>query len=219
MPLHIEPLGDQALLITCHDEPAAWQLANQSRTLAPPWLIDVVAAYASVALYFDPLQIDWSSAAAQVRAWPSSSTALPVGRLWTVPCCYELGLDTQAVCAHLKLTPRELAEFHQATLFTVYAIGFSPGFPYLGYLPASLQGMPRMAQPRTRVEPGSIGLAGTQSGIYPLPTPGGWHLIGRTPCRIVDVEADDYPLRVGDQVRFAAIDRDAFAAQLGRRLG
>src|SRR4029077_12105528 len=95
---------------------------------------------------------------------------------------------------------------HTSIEYTVYAIGFVPGFPYLGYLPEKLCGVPRLASPRLKVEPGSIGLTGRQTGIYPLPRPGGWNLIGRTPLTIVDVADSYFPLRVGDVVRFDRID-------------
>jgi inhibitor of KinA len=92
-----------------------------------------------------------------------------------------------------------------------------PGFPYLGYLPAELCGVGRLPSPRTRVEPGSVGLTGRQTGIYPLPRPGGWNLIGRTPLTIVDVAAGFFPLRVGDRVQFARIDEKRFAELEGER--
>src|SRR5947199_152200 len=98
-------------------------------------------------------------------------------------------LGDQAVLAYL---PDEAA-----------AVGFVPGFPYLGYLPAELCGVGRLPSPRVRVEAGSVGLTGRQTGVYPLPRPGGWNLIGRTPLVVVDVAAGFFPLRVGDAVRFA----------------
>jgi inhibitor of KinA len=100
----------------------------------------------------------------------------------------------------------------------VYAIGFCPGFPYLGYLPAELTGVPRLESPRLRVEPGSVGLTGRQTGLYPLARPGGWNLIGRTPLTIVDVEQDFFPIHVGDQVQFVRIDAREFDARFGERL-
>jgi inhibitor of KinA len=100
----------------------------------------------------------------------------------------------------------------------VYAIGFVPGFPYLGYLPTELCGVGRLPSPRVRVEPGSVGLTGRQTGIYPLPRPGGWNLIGRTPLTIVDVASGFFPLRVGDSVRFERIDEKGYRELEGERL-
>ena len=93
-----------------------------------------------------------------------------------------------------------------------------PGFPYLGYLPEKLCGVPRLNSPRIRVEPGSVGLTGRQTGIYPLPRPGGWNLIGRTPLTLVDVADGYFPLRVGDRVRFSRIESSEYERLYGMRL-
>ena len=123
------------------------------------------------------------------------------------------------VAAQTGLTPRGgHPRCTAATEYTVYAIGFCPGFPYLGYLPAPLCGVPRLASPRLRVEPGSVGLTGRQTGIYTEARPGGWNLIGRTPLVLVDVADGYFPLRTGDRVRFEPIDRADFVRLEGRRL-
>src|SRR5262249_36917395 len=98
------------------------------------------------------------------------------------------------------------------------AIGFSPGFPYLGYLPTALCGVPRLTAPRLHVEPGSVGLTGRQTGIYPEARPGGWNLIGRTPLVLVDVVDGYFPLRTGDRVRFARNAEGEFRGRAGQRL-
>ena len=100
----------------------------------------------------------------------------------------------------------------------MYAIGFVPGFPYLGYLPAELCGVGRLPSPRLRVEPGSVGLTGKQTGIYPLPRPGGWNILGRTPLTLVDVADGYFPLRVGDRVRFSRIDEAEYHRREGERI-
>jgi inhibitor of KinA len=127
-------------------------------------------------------------------------------------------LDMARVCEHTGLTSDEVVARHTGTEYTVYAVGFVPGFPYLGYLPEQLCGVGRLASPRLRVEPGSVGLAGKQTGIYPLPRPGGWNLIGRTPLVIVDVADGFFPLRVGDRVRFERIDSSEYRRLEGKRL-
>ena len=96
--------------------------------------------------------------------------------------------------------------------------GFCPGFPYLGYLPDELCGVPRLASPRVRVEPGSVGLTGRQTGLYPLARPGGWNLIGRTPLTVVDVAAGYFPIRPGDRVRFRPVARAEYNTLAGERL-
>ena len=98
-----------------------------------------------------------------------------------MPCCYELQLDLERITRHTGLPADAVIRLHLAAEYTVYAIGFCPGFPYLGYLPAPLSGVPRLETPRLHVETGSVGLTGRQTGIYTQPRPGGWNLIGRTP--------------------------------------
>ena len=232
MDMKLTPLGDQAVLAYLADERAAVEFASSVRAANPPWLFDVVVAYASAGVFFDVAIIR----AADVMAW---LTALPSERLtppesstnegrgsggsrpplaFRVPVCYEMQLDLARVCAHTGLPAEEVIRLHTATAFTVYAIGFVPGFPYMGYLPAELCGVGRLSSPRTRVEPGSVGLTGKQTGIYPLARPGGWNLIGRTPLTIVDVADGFFPLRVGDAVRFERIDEKRYRELTGERL-
>jgi inhibitor of KinA len=116
------------------------------------------------------------------------------------------------------LTAEEVVALHTSAEYTVYAIGFCPGFPYLGYLPEALCGVPRLPAPRLRVEPGSVGLTGRQTGIYTEARPGGWNLVGRTPLTLVDVSDGYFPLRTGDRVRFERVDEAEFHRLLGRRL-
>jgi inhibitor of KinA len=116
------------------------------------------------------------------------------------------------------LLPDDVVRAHCEMNYTVYAIGFCPGFPFLGYLPAELCGVPRLAAPRKKVEPGSVGMTGRQTGIYPLERPGGWNLIGKTPLVLVDVAASYFPLSAGDRIRFEPIDRSQFDALRGCKL-
>jgi inhibitor of KinA len=126
--------------------------------------------------------------------------------------------DMDRVCAATGLSADEIIRLHTTPTYTVYAIGFVPGFPYLAYLPRELCGVERLPSPRVRVEPGSVGLTGKQTGIYPLARPGGWNLIARTPLVIVDVASGFFPLRVGDTVRFDRIDDKRYRELEGERL-
>jgi inhibitor of KinA len=141
-----------------------------------------------------------------------------VGLPLVIPVCYEMQLDLARVCEATHLPADEVIKLHLSTTYTVYAVGFVPGFPYLGYLPPGLCGVGRLPSPRVRVEPGSVGLTGRQTGIYPLARPGGWNLIGRTPLTIVDVADGFFPLRVGDAVRFERIDEKRYRELEGERL-
>lgn len=215
------PLGDQAALAYFADESAALRFANSVRNSPETWLVDVVSAYKSVAVFFDLDQINFKKVAGylQEMAAPSTTAIATIeSRLHHIPCCYENQLDLELVAAQTKLTAEDVIRLHAATEYTIYAIGFSPGFPYLGYLPEPLCGVQRLATPRLRVEPGSVGLTGRQTGIYPEVRPGGWNLIGRTPVQLVDVADNYFPLRAGDRVRFVRIDESEFSRLLGQRL-
>ena len=217
----VVPLGDQAALIYCSDETAALHLANSARQGGVPWLIDVVQAYTSVAVFFDLGQTSFAPVAewlVKVEASASSAATAAQGRLHRIPCCYEFELDLRRVAEHTGLSSEEIIRLHLGTEYTVYAIGFCPGFPYLGYLPAPLRGVPRLPNPRLRVEPGSVGVTGRQTGIYTEARPGGWNLLGRTPLELVNVKDNYFPLRTGDRVRFERIDTAEFKQLLGQRL-
>jgi inhibitor of KinA len=214
------PLGDQAALAYLADEAAALRFAAAVRHANDSWLVDVVQAYTSVAVFFDLGTTRFADVAERLRRLETVATAgdLPESRLHRIPCCYEKGPDLACVAEHTGLTDDEVVRLHAGAEYTVYAIGFCPGFPYLGYLPAELSGVPRLETPRVQVEPGSVGLTGRQTGIYPLPVPGGWNLIGRTPLELVNVAEGYFPLRTGDRVRFEAIGPAEFRRLRGRRL-
>ena len=129
-----------------------------------------------------------------------------------VPVCYgkDHGPDMGRVMNHTGCTMSELVGRHTSGEYLVYFIGFSAGFPYIGGMDQTLE-TPRLSSPRKLVPPGSVGSAGKQTGIYPLPTPGGWNLIGRTPLSLFNVNDPDGGLiRMGDQVRFYPIDQEEF---------
>jgi len=222
--MKLTPLGDQAVLAYVTDESAAVRFAAAVRTANPPWLFDVVPAYASVGIFFNADQIRpaevmrWLSERVETATARESDTASPRSRLVVVPVCYEMQLDLARVSESLGLSTDEVIRRHTESTYTIYAIGFVPGFPYLGYLPPELRGVGRLPSPRVRVEPGSVGLTGQQTGIYPLARPGGWNLIGRTPLTIVDVATGYFPLRVGDTVRFERIDEKQYRELEGERL-
>jgi inhibitor of KinA len=213
------PLGDQAALAYLADEATAVRFAAAVRGDHPLWLVDVVQAYTSVAVYFDLGRINFAGVADWLRRLDlASAAAAPPGTRHVIPCCYELQLDLARVAEHTRLTPEEVIRLHAQTEYTVHAIGFCPGFPYLGYLPPALSGVPRLTAPRLRVEPGSVGLTGRQTGIYTEARPGGWNLVGRTPLELVNVADGYFPLRTGDRVRFERIDEGEYRRLLGQRL-
>jgi inhibitor of KinA len=217
----LSPLGDQAVLAHFADEPGALRFAEMVRRDPPPWLMDVVPAYVSVAVFFDADRCDYRTAADHLQrlaSQPESSTELRELRRHVIPCCYEMGPDLRRVAQRAGLAVEEVIRVHMETEYVLYAIGFCPGFPYLGYLPPALCGLPRLPSPRLRVEAGSVGLTGRQTGIYTLPRPGGWNLVGRTPLLLVDVSAGYFPLRAGDRVSFQRIDDAEYRKLEGQRL-
>jgi len=215
---HFEALGDQAVLARTTDEATALRLAAALRRDPPPWLEDVVGAYTSVAVFYDAARVGQVAVVEHLRGVPLVDATAGTGTLHEVPCCYDLGPDLERVAAATGLTPTAVVDLHGGTVYTVYAIGFCPGFPYLGYLPEALQGVPRLETPRVLVEPGSVGLTGRQTGIYPEARPGGWNLVGRTPLVLVDVAAGYFPLRTGDRVRFVPVSRERYRELEGQRL-
>ena len=216
----LTPLGDQAILAAMPDEAAAVKLTAAVRSAKPDWLKDVVPAYATVGVFFDADRVDSVTVTAWLQSLPKGAAAASgsSGKSVVIPVCYKMGPDLARVAELTGRSPEDVIALHSGQEYTVYAIGFVPGFPYLGYLPKELAGVPRLESPRVRVEPGSVGLTGRQTGIYPLSRPGGWNLIGRTPLTIVDIEAGYFPLRVGDKVRFERIDSAHFAHLYGKRI-
>jgi KipI family sensor histidine kinase inhibitor len=213
----LSPLGDRAFLARFADEAGArsWSAAVRSRTW--PGVVDVVLAYATAAVVADPDRIDLDDLERRLRAIVPTEGDAVEGRLVTIPVLYD-GEDLPDIARRLGLTTSEVIECHSGQDYHVFAIGFLPGFPYAGYLPSALSGLARRESPRLKVPAGSVAIVGRQTGVYPGESPGGWHLIGRTPLRIVDLERSHFPIRPGDRLRFAPIDEPEFFSRLGDRL-
>jgi KipI family sensor histidine kinase inhibitor len=200
--------GDRALLVTVGriiDPELLGQVLALERALAdrkPSGLLSTVPAYASLLCHYDPDVTDAARLEAIIRQFDGQVDAsVPVGPVVDVPTRYD-GPDLADVALKTDLTPARVIEAHAAREYLVYCIGFAPGFTYCGTLPDQLE-VPRLASPRLRVSAGSIGIAGRQTGIYAVESPGGWNLIGRTDLRLFDPAADP-PARFkpGDRLRF-----------------
>ena len=174
----------------------------------PEGLTDVTAAYGAVLLEFSGGE-NVSSREMCVRELLAKAENLPAGEapLHEIPVCYN-GPDLEELARRVRLAPDEVAALHAATVYNVYLIGFSPGFPYLGPLDPRLH-VPRRESPRTRVAPGSVAIGGEHTGIYSVSSPGGWWLIGHTKTEIFspalaggDGDSRAFLLRQGDRVRF-----------------
>lgn len=216
---HWAPMGDQGYLAEFASEELAAAFAAAVRQARWSWLTDVVVAYRHVAVFFKTPGLIPPSALDDLRSLSiQGAPASVTSREFKVPCWYDPGSDLPAAARHLGLSIAEVIRLHSGQWYTVYAIGFVPGFPYLGYLPKQLQGLPRLSKPRPRVPPGSVAIAGKQTGIYPAATPGGWWILGRTPCLLVDIATGYFPLRPGDRVRFVPIDGQEYHRRRGERL-
>ena len=177
-------------------------------------VVNVHPAYASILIDFDPLEIghrDLERAAAELYA-QAAAAPLPVPRTMEIPVCYggEYGPDLNDVAAMCGRSPDEVVAIHSGADYLVCFLGFSPGFPYLSGMPESIAAS-RLATPRSRVPAGSVAIGGRQTGVYPLASPGGWRIIGRTPLRLFQPFADPpVLLRMGDHVKFVPISKGDF---------
>jgi inhibitor of KinA len=172
-------------------------------------------AYCSVLVKFHPLRWRHERLEEILKQYLGrlEDVTLPAPRQIEIPVCYggEHGPDLIDVSKMLGMTPAEVIELHSSVTYMVYFLGFVPGFAYLGELPDALV-TPRLAMPRRRVPPGSVGIAGRQTGVYPVATPGGWRLLGRTPIPMFRPDQDRLSLlSIGDRVRFTPISSERFA--------
>jgi len=208
------PLSDSAILVSLGDriDPAVNRRVHALAALieAAPLsgVIETVPAYVTLLVHFDPLVTDYASVADWVGglADRAAENVSRTPRRIQVPVRYggESGPDLGPVAAATGLTPAEVARIHTQTEYTVYMMGFTPGFPYLGRLDPRLV-VPRLETPRTLVKAGTVAIAGEQTGIYPLDSPGGWRLIGRTSLRLFDPAAETpFLFAPSDVVRFVA---------------
>ncbi|HBO4313297.1 TPA: 1,6-anhydro-N-acetylmuramyl-L-alanine amidase AmpD [Pseudomonas aeruginosa] len=223
--LGIEPAGAEALLLTLAEEPEVdlsvrlAELARRLREGLGEGVRDLVPGWTTLMLHYDPYRIApqvleerLGPLLAEWHAWRPAEDA---GRLHEIPVWYA-GEDLATVAVACGLTGERVIELHSAAEYRVGAIGFAPGFAYLGGLDPRLV-LPRRATPRARVPAGSLAIAEAQTAIYPQASPGGWHLLGRSPWRPFDPAAiPPCPLALGDRVRFVAIGREAFLDLGGR---
>jgi KipI family sensor histidine kinase inhibitor len=224
--MKIVPASDSSLLVVLGD---AVSLDNHERVMSlflglqrlnEPRIRNLHPAYASILIDFDPLQMSHEEAVSLVenvaaQGLPHYDRAV---NIVTIPVCYDLefGPDLRDVANHAEIPKREVIRLHSSATYRVHFLGFTPGFAYLGGLPEALH-VPRLGSPRKHVPAGTVAIAGSQAGVYPVDSPGGWRLIGRTPVRIFDPGATRPAfLGPGDLVRFSAIDRATFDTTVQR---
>ena len=226
--MRFEPLGDRAITITLGDaidEATNRRVRAISALLdahALPCIVDQVPAFASVTVHYEPLLVDcgeddgspYERLVMTLEGMLSTvhEDEVPPAHVVEIPVCYggDLGPDLDDVAQQHGISVDDVIRIHSSGDYLVYMVGFMPGFAYLGGLAPALV-TPRRSTPRTAVPAGTVGIGGQQTGVYPLVSPGGWNLIGRTPLRIFDVGRENPSLlEAGDRVRFVPISRKDF---------
>ena len=219
--VRITDAGDSALRVELEDRidprvnAAAVALAEGIREGCGASIRDAVIGYSTVTIYFDPLAVEAGWLEREVRAAadrvePGEAAA---NRMIEVPVCYggEFGPDLEEVAAFGRCSTEEVIRLHAGTEYRVYMVGFVPGFAYMGIVDPRIAA-PRRAAPRAAVPAGAVGIAGGQTGIYPLSTPGGWNIIGRTALKPYDpTRPQPFLFRAGDRVRFTPVSVDRLA--------
>ncbi len=183
---------------------------------------ETVPAYNSLAVFYNPIEVKKTaetisaSVIHQLKQITETADRPPskkiTSRAIIIPVCYdeEYGIDLNELSIQLNLSIKEIIELHSNDVYKVFMIGFTPGFPYMGILNEKLF-TKRKAQPRLNVAPGSVAIAGNQIGIYPLSTPGGWNIIGRTPLKIFDAQKENpFLLKAGDSIQFTSITKKEY---------
>jgi inhibitor of KinA len=223
--MRIEPLGDSALLVRVVEdygrepEKAPDIVLDAFRKLEEASLrgvVELAPAYATVGVFFDPARTGLAALRTEIeQVLQNSEPFRPQARSGStieVPVCYEdeFAPDLREVAWHTRLSAQQVIRKHAETLYRVNCVGFTPGFPYLSGLPAELA-TPRRDSPRKEIPAGSVAIGGSQTGIYPQKSPGGWNIIGRTPLVLFDVQRTPPALfYAGDWVRFRRISREEF---------
>lgn len=222
----IVPMGDRCWLVKFEQEISP-KISGRVRHLSqkleenwPSWLDELVPTYCSLAVYYNPLRVSGSEVKEYLQAQISRLSAVNgcAPLLWEIPTLYggNWGMDLLFVAEHSGLTPEEVIAVHSGRDYLVYMLGFVPGFCYLGGMAPTIAA-PRLSEPRRSVPSGSVGIAGMQTGIYPVATPGGWRIIGRTPLRLYDPYREPAVfIRAGDYIRFKPVTEETYTDILSK---
>lgn len=212
--------GDRAVTVELGDEISP-EINGKVRTLALsltaqrlPGVIDLVPTYRSLLVYYDPLRLPLEDLEARILSLAGQAAPAAAAKVVEIPVAYggEYGPDIEFVASYAGLSVEEVAAIHSGTDYLVYMMGFNTGFPYLGGLSPRIAA-PRLKAPRTRIPAGSVGIAQQQTGIYPVDSPGGWQIIGRSPVRLFDPQREPpVAVEAGDYIRFVQIDAGGYAA-------
>jgi inhibitor of KinA len=212
--------GDRGVIVEYGDEISP-EINIKVRTMAmaiadekPVGVVEVIPTYRSLLIVYDPLATDLKSLedALQFMEGRLDKLEIPPPRTVEIPVSYggDLGPDIEFVAQAHNLTVEDVIRIHSGALYQIYMIGFTPGFPFLGGLPPELH-TPRLETPRPLVPAGSVGIANNQTGVYPIDSPGGWRLIGRTPLSLFNPSRENpFLYRAGDMIRFVRISEEEY---------
>lgn len=216
----ISPVSEDTLLVTLADAicpdlpPKLRSLCQLLEAQDWPWLRDLIPAYTTLLIVYDPDQLDFRQAAAAIRpllaSWPEDSAPDSDERTVELPVYYseESGPDLNALAKACNLSVEQVITTHTATSYRVFAMGFAPGFGFMGEVDPAIA-HPRRKIPRQKVPQGSVGIANRQTAVYPVSSPGGWQIIGRCPTRLFDPENLSL-LHTGDKVHFYSVGREEY---------
>lgn len=214
------PRGDNAVQITFGDEITdeinqeirKYLFALEKENF--PGIIEVIPTYCHLNVIYDGENYYYEEILDQLHKIREefSEIDIPDARLMKIPVLYggEYGPDLENVATHNNLTPQEVIDIHSSRQYLVYMLGFTPGFPYLGGMSEKIA-TPRLKEPREKIWAGSVGVAGNQTGIYPIESPGGWQIIGRTPVKLFDINrTPEIYLQSGDYISFYPVTLEEF---------
>ncbi|HYF82628.1 MAG TPA: 5-oxoprolinase subunit PxpB [Clostridia bacterium] len=181
-----------------------------------PGIYEMIPTYRSLLIQYNPIEIEVNKLIEKLMEIEMSldSIDLPKPRIIEIPTIYggEFGEDLKFVSEHNGMSEDEVIKIHSSVDYRIYMLGFSPGFPYLGGMSEKIE-TPRLKIPRTKIPAGSVGIAGKQTGIYPMESPGGWQLIGKTPLKLYDPKSETpIILQAGDYIRFVPIKKDEYVS-------
>lgn len=207
--------GDQALRIvfenkinqTIHKQVSQLDDAISQKDI--PGIRETIPAFRTLTVLYDALQTDYETLSETIRSLLSVSQKIPrmKKRIIEIPVCYDeqFGIDLKDVANHAGLSAEDVIQLHSERDYLIYMLGFLPGFAYLGGLNPVLS-MPRLRTPRHKIQAGAVGIAGSQTGIYPVASPGGWRLIGSTPVQLFDADRESpFLYEAGDYIRFRPV--------------
>lgn len=217
---NIKPAGDCAITAEFKNEisedvnnhvAVLRNIIEKSQTVG---ILECIPTYRSLLINYNPMEISFDTLVVQVTELMKNAgtSGNSEARVYVIPVYYgdEYGPDLDNVASVNQLSKEEVVRIHTSVDYRIYMLGFTPGFPYLGGMNKAIA-TPRLEQPRTKIHAGSVGIAGEQTGIYPIDSPGGWQIIGRTPVRLFDIDRNDpFLLEAGNYIRFKPIDLETY---------